>query len=266
MSDKPQFTRITLLAACDLLDRSMDTHAAFGSFILELGAEGNVPTAKTAGYLSEKWQLLKEYLLANRSARAPDGKLMWDVLVGRAAKLWSARRDEKFTQALARDSFLIDDNGELRRMMPEIADIPAADDEVHVLSQQLGLAVALGHLDNAIDLHSAGKWEPANGELRKVLENVFDEAAMKLDPGRASAARTSNERRQLLATLKPPFFIEELGEWSTDGKNFVNGVFKRLHPGAHPGMSENEDCTFRLHLVLVVLRLFLRRLKGRLSS
>jgi hypothetical protein len=100
--------------------------------------------------------------------------------------------------------------------------------------------------------------------LRKVLESIFDEAATKLEPNRASATNKGHGRRQLLAKLNPPFLIEELGEWDEGGKNFVNGVFKRLHPGAHPGLSEDEDCTFRLHLVLVIARLFLRRLKSRL--
>ena len=61
----------------------------------------------------------------------------------------------------------------------------------------------------------------------------------------------------------PPFISRELNEWSDDGKNFVNGTFKRVHPqGSHPGLSDEEDCTFRLHLVLLVARLFLRRLNS----
>ena len=31
-------------------------------------------------------------------------------------------------------------------------------------------------------------------------------------------------------------------------------------PGAHPGLSDEEDCTFRLHLVLLTARFFLRQL------
>ena len=163
-------------------------------------------------------------------------------------------------RALARDSFTVTEDGTVRRMLPDLADIPAADDEVHALLDELGLVVAKGHLDHAIDLHGRGKWEPANGELRKVLESIFDEAAAKLEPNRANGTKKGHDRRQLLAELNPPFFIEALGEWGDGGKNLVNGVFKRLHPGAHTGLSEDEDCTFRLHLVLIVARLFLRRL------
>ena len=55
--------------------------------------------------------------------------------------------------------------------------------------------------------------------------------------------------------------------WSNDGKNLVNGVLKRLHPqGSHPGLSDEEDCTFRLHLVLVLARFFLRRLDAKVDT
>ena len=39
-----------------------------------------------------------------------------------------------------------------------------------------------------------------------------------------------------------------------------NGLFNRLHPeGNHPGLSDEDDSTFRLHIVIIVARLLLRR-------
>src|ERR1700737_487651 len=39
----------------------------------------------------------------------------------------------------------------------------------------------------------------------------------------------------------------DINECSDHGKNVINGVFKRLHPqGSHLGLSDEEDCTFRL--------------------
>ena len=73
-------------------------------------------------------------------------------------------------------------------------------------------------------------------------------------------------RREALAKLQQPFLIVDLNEWGNQGKNLVNGVFKRLHPqGAHPGLSDDEDSTFRLHMVILLGRLFLRRLDARLA-
>lgn len=45
-------------------------------------------------------------------------------------------------------------------------------------------------------------------------------------------------------------------------KNYVNGLFKMLHThGSHPGLSDEDHCTFRLDVVLVTTRTFLRRLR-----
>lgn len=268
MENEPQFTRKTILVASDLIadHPAMSTHWAFGDFILCLGADDAVPTDRSEGFLGDKWHRLKKHLVAHRSARTPDDEFMWNAVVRKAASLPGSYEDMTFVRALARDGFSVTEQGEIRRMLPDIGDIPAADNEVHALLEELGLTVTKGHLEHAIDLHGRGEWEPANGELRKVIENIFDEAARKLDPVHAAAQKTSENRRQLLADLDPPFLIEGLGEWGNGGKNFVNGVFKRLHPGAHAGMSEDDDCTFRLHLVLVVARLFLRRLKSRLQQ
>ncbi len=174
-------------------------------------------------------------------------------------------RNIGFVRALARDGYVLTDDRSIRAALPEVANLVEADDEVHGLLDEQGLDVALGHLDQAIENHANGNWAAANGELRKVLENLFDELAEKLVPACADATPKGYHRRQLLANLEPPFLSEALGEWSSgknEGKNFVNGLFKRLHPeGGHPGLSDEEDCAFRLHIVLIVVRFFLRRAK-----
>jgi hypothetical protein len=122
-------------------------------------------------------------------------------------------------------------------------------------------------LDQAIQSHSLGNWAAANSQVRSFLESLFDETAYRLDPNAPHGQNQGEARRQLLANITPPFLSRDLNEWSDDGKNFVNGVFKRLHPqGAHPGLSGDEDCTFRLHLVLLLARLFLRRLDAVLGG
>jgi hypothetical protein len=88
----------------------------------------------------------------------------------------------------------------------------------------------------------------------------LNDIAERLDQAAASRTPLGYARRQLLAKLPAPFLFESLNEWNSDGKNFIEGVFKRLHPhGSHPGLSDEEDATFRLHLVLIVARLLLRR-------
>lgn len=191
-----------------------------------------------------------------------DGRRISDLVVEEAARRVSSRHPgELFVRALERAGFLIEDNGQLRRTLPEALDLPAADDELHTLLSGHNLQVPLGHLDQAIDAHARGNWASANSQIRSFLESLLDEAAYLLDPNAPRGQNQGEARRQLLANITPPFLSRDLNEWSDDGKNFVNGVFKRLHPqGAHPGLSDEEDCTFRLHLVLLIGRLFLRRL------
>ena len=71
--------------------------------------------------------------------------------------------------------------------------------------------------------------------------------------------KTSENRRTLLA--EKGFLSSSRNEMTTDGKSFVSGLFKMLHSdGSHPGLSNEDHSTFRLHLVLVTSRTVLRRL------
>lgn len=51
-----------------------------------------------------------------------------------------------------------------------------------------------------------------------------------------------------------------LNEWDFQGGGFMESFFRRLHPqAADPGLSDEDDSTVRLHLVLLVGRQLLRR-------
>jgi hypothetical protein len=70
----------------------------------------------------------------------------------------------------------------------------------------------------------------------------------------------SGQRRTWLAQRDPTFFNAGLNEWDFQGGGFMESFFRRLHPqGAHPGLYDEDDSTFRLHLVLLVGRQLLRR-------
>jgi hypothetical protein len=57
------------------------------------------------------------------------------------------------------------------------------------------------------------------------------------------------------------FLSQARNEWRQDGKGFIQGLFKLLHTqGSHPGLSDEDDSAFRLHVVLVTARSYLRRL------
>jgi hypothetical protein len=135
--------------------------------------------------------------------------------------------------------------------------LPQADDEVHELLTQHGFVTSRGHLDQGIAAHIRWDWAAANAQFRTFIESMFDEIARL----RVSAAMaTSGQRRTWLAQRDPTFFIAGSNEWDFQGGGFMESFFRRLHPqGAHPGLSDEDDSTFRLHLVLLVGRQLLRR-------
>ena len=107
-------------------------------------------------------------------------------------------------------------------------------------------------------LTPTGHWASANSQIRSFLEGLLDAIAEKIDPS-AAALPSGQARRTKLA--KHNFLSRELNEWSDQGFGFINGLVKRLHPhGSHPGLSDEDDSTFRLHTVLLTTRLLLVRL------
>jgi len=258
------YSRATLFEACTFLGQFLETHGEFEDMLLRWELDGFIP--ELTGSIADR---LRKFfiLLRDNPQMQSDGRLIWELMVEEAARrTYSGNpQAERFIRALSRDGYSIDENHELRSDLPPVADLPQADDEVHVLLMKHNLVTTLGHLDQAVDSHARGNWAAANGQLRTFCESLFDEIALLVDPVNSPTTATGETRRQLLANLPVPFLSRALGEWSNDGKNFVNGLFKRLHPqGNHPGLSDEEDCTFRLHIVLIVARLFLRRLDGRI--
>ncbi len=264
-----QFSRRTILAATDILNEP--THAEIDRFALEYGLE-----TIALGYSKmDKANAIGRYLIQHPESTNDYGENTTDAvvaaLVGRAIRrsvrgFEGAFSYEAFQEhylavhsALARDGFTVSD-GTLRRALPDNVDLPAADDQVHILLDQYGFAVPRGHLDQGIAAHARGDWAAANAQFRPFVESLFDCIAEHLAHG-MQVPSAGNQRRIWLANRNPPFFLATLNEWNGDGSGFIQAFFRRLHPaGAHPGLSDEEDSTFRLHMVLLVGRLLLRRI------
>lgn len=266
----PQFSRRTILAAVDIL--ASFGHTGVDRFLLEHGLEN----ADIAGSLQARANALARYLLSNPDERDQDSRNLTDTIVESLVSYAISRSTQRYTdhfdyqvfqtnypalqRALERDGFTVED-GLLRRALPETLDLPKADDEIHALLDTYGLNVPMGHLDQAIAAHSRGDWAAANSQFRPFIESLLDEIAARLAGPSAALPATGHPRRQWLSQMTPPFFIGALNEWTNDGKGFIEAFYRRLHPqGSHPGLSDEDDSTFRLHLVLVVARLLLRRL------
>lgn len=269
MSDKSQFSQLTIISAANVL--SERGHSAFDNLMLKLDAPAPGHNLQT------KATNLAAFALGNTDRQTRDGRKLGDAIVFEAAIELTNRFPRQLPwrkqpnayptfhgyqaelfRNLARDGFGFTDRGELRRNLPEAVDLPAADDEVHHFLDRFGLQIPKGHLDQALAAHTRGDWAAANSQLRSFLEGLLDTIAEEIDPAKAKSTPVGNQRRQLLANAG--FLNRDLNEWSDDAKGFYNAFFKRLHPqGSHPGLSDEEDSTFRLHLVLLAARNLLRR-------
>lgn len=122
-----------------------------------------------------------------------------------------------------------------------------------------GFERSLGHLNQAVSGHGRGDWAAANSQLRTFVESLLEEIA--IDVGVTNVPAMTAENR-LRALQKLGFLSRSRKEWLGDGKGFINGLIKMLHTeGSHPGLSDADHSTFRLHVVLVTARLLLRRLQ-----
>ena len=70
--------------------------------------------------------------------------------------------------------------------------------------------------------------------------------------------------------VNPVFLSPSLNEVPSQGgsndKTYVSGLMNRLHPqGPHPGLSDEEDSTFRYHTVIIFARYLLKRLEDRFT-
>ncbi|MBS0248405.1 MAG: hypothetical protein JSR61_17455 [Proteobacteria bacterium] len=262
------FTRPTIIAAVAFLNEKLN-QAEFNHLILRIGLENEI-SSNTAISVAKKADLLGR-IVVQRPADQVDtleGSLsLAEAVVREAVRLTkpeSVQESEAaFVRGLARDGYVIsfadDERPHLRAALPSELGLPEIDDEVHQLLKHFAFQEPLGHLGQGIEAHARGDWAAANAQFRTFLESLFDDIARYCEGSDKTDALNSEGRRQLLAKIG--FLAEDRNEWTQDGKNYINGLFKMLHTdGSHPGLSDEDHSTFRLHVVLVTARTFLRRL------
>ena len=241
-----RFSELTLIEAVNLYRHL--TQAQFEHQMLYFSLSQETLTRHGLS-VENKANALTKFVIENPLHQTAEGESLEEGIIKRTIEVPQQWCRSALRRALARDGYTQESDGSLIRDLPPIADLPEANDELYSLLDELNLPVGKGHLDQAISNHSDGNWAAANSQLRTFLESVFNDVSKRLDPAKATEPLSSDNRRTLLAKINPPFLLESHGEWSGDGKSFINGLFKRLNSeGSHPGLSEEEDCTFRLHL------------------
>ena len=284
-----EFNRMTIVAAAEV---AADFHSHSDMEVLEVqwGIDGRCSasskSARVASWaklacdedltvMTENGRVSLDRALVETAITAPEARrdsVSWKKLVAGlrfdgfdvvetenivAAKYpWQSKATKKFTT--------------LVRMLPD--DVPGldfreAENEVVALLDRSGFAVAKGHLKQAVSAFQRGEWFSANGELRNFFESYLNEIAVAL--GYVGGGDGKAKRDFLGDNVQPPFLLTDYNEWNANNQKpqYVQGLMSRMHPhGGHPGLSEEEDATFRLQITLITARLFLRRFSQRKAA
>ena len=268
----PQFSRITIIEAIGLLESL--THAKLDRFLLKYRLERIAH--RELGPKTAKLNAVIKYLIDNPDEKGPFGanltfEIIEDVLGSISSNIYAPlveKRLPKLLNSLKRDGYVITDGGGLKTMLPESIKLVEKENELNSLLDKFGFTTTKGHIDQAISAHTRGDWASANAQLRSFMESLFDSIADKLVGGKTTLPPPGHQRRELLAKLTPPFLIPALNEWKIGSKGgFLQGLWSRLNPqGSHPGLSDEEDNTFRLHLMMLTASYYLKRLDGRTGN
>lgn len=255
-----RFSRSTIIAAIEMMEPW--NHAQLTRFLLKLGPD----IASQVGEGGSIAQRLNRFIVLSLDELPEhhalgDGNSLRDALVengvatlpGYGVDMDSAWQEADFMppqprnllRSLQRDGFTVS-GGQLRRLLPVDVALPVVLTEIERLLAKHGFDTAKGHLDQALGSHGDGKWASANSQLRTFFQAICEAMADALK-------RPQGEEVKRLAD--GGFLYRELNE-----RVFIDALFKRLHPmGSHPGLSDDEDCSYRLHMVLLTARLLLAR-------
>jgi len=248
------FSRKTILEIVKALN--LDTYDKVDRFALEFGLNEIV----SGRYVKEKQTSIARYLIANPEAVGPKGSALAIEIIEYISDNYhgfeSLSEDyPQLANSLEKDGFQLTDQG-IRKKLPEKLPLLEQEDKLMALLSKHGFNVAKGHYDQAMAAHARGEWASANAQLRTFVEEFIDKAYDLVCSG---GDQSNNEKR--IALAKAGFFVTEYNEYLFNGTGFIEGFWKRLHPeGSHPGLSEQSDSTFRLHLVILVIHYLLVRL------
>ena len=271
MSD---FSPITVVAAAEVIECS-HSHQGMETLDIEWGLDGRTTHASKSGRvaLMSRIATSEDRDVYTEHGKVPLARAMVEKALTAPTNCTATEGWRKLVAGLRFDGFEIVEQShqsdytaearyKLRRMLP--ADIPEldfreAESEIDTLLNQNGFSTASGHLKQATSAFARGEWASANAQMRSFFEGLLNEIAERLG---CDVAKKSKEKRDFLGKIDPPFLLAQYNEWNANHQKpqYVQGLMNRMHPhGGHPGLSEEEDATFRLQITLISARLFLRR-------
>lgn len=280
-----EFNRMTVVAAAEVL-ADFQSHSDMEVLEIQWGITGRCRSSSKSARVADLARIAcdEDMEVLTVAGRVRLSRALVEFAIAAPLHTQSSTAWKKLIAGLRFDGFEVritqvdvDSNGfwrsrqadttvELIRMLP--SDVPnldfrEAESEIALLLDRHVFLIAKGHLAQAISAFSRGEWSSANGELRNFYDSYLNEIAAGLGYTGSGDARA---RRDYLGSLQPPFLIVDYNEWNPNNQKpqYVQGLMSRMHPhGGHPGLSEEEDASFRLQITLVTARLFLRRYDQR---
>jgi hypothetical protein len=261
------FSHNTIVEAFSLLEEY--NHSEIERFTLRFDLDHVAPAS--LGSKANRVNAIIRYLIANPTILGPSHS---NLILEAMEHLLSVRLTNpylteplsiqlpKLAHSLGLDGYQIDPSAKILSILPSITPLAPRQTEVEQMLLKQRFTVANGHLQQAISAHTRGDWAAANAQIRSFIESLFSEFARVLIT--TGLGTTSYQRLEQLAQLNPPFIDQNLNEWDfSKPKGFVQGFWNRLHPmGSHPGLSDEDDCTFRLQLSFLVAHRFLKRFEN----
>lgn len=280
------FNRMTIVAAAEVIS-AFYSHSDMEVLEVQWGISGRYSSSSKSARIAS-WAKIacdEELTVMIENGCVPLDRALVEIAISAPSRVRESAAWKKFVAGLRFDGFEIVETEisaapdftwrseemekvtTLARMLPN--DIPGldfreAESEIITLLDRSEFAVAKGHLKQALSAFQRGEWSSANGELRNFFESYLNEIAASL--GYTGNGDSKAKRDFLGADLQPPFLLADYNEWNTNNQKpqYVQGLMSRMHPhGGHPGLSEEEDATFRLQITLITARLFLRRFNQR---
>ncbi len=255
------FSRSTIVDALSLFEHNWWSTNRFDRYLMRFNLESIAP--QHSGSKPSRINTVIAHLIQYPQLSGPGGAhIVLETIEFILSQSGPALEvPQSLIHSLALDGFRIGDDAKLVAVLPSAIPIASRQNEVETLLSRFSFSVPEGHLQQAHNAHTRGDWAAANSQVRTFIESLFDEFARKLVNPFPS---TSHGRREQLAKLNPPFIDPSLNEWDLSGNSgFVQGFWKRLHPtGSHPGLSDEDDCTFRLQVAYLVAHRFLKRFES----
>lgn len=171
---------------------------------------------------------------------------------------------KELANCLKRDGYTIEGRI-VKKLLPQEIEEAKIESELISTLEKFGFTQTSGHLDQAISNHTQGNWAGANSQFRTFIESILTEINNFILPGNP-ATTAAHAIKTLAETVNPPFLSKALNEYpvNKDSDSFVYGLWTRLHPdGSHPGLSDEDDSSFRYHISIVFANYLLRRLADR---